>query len=122
MKRASDRQLERALLREVDRAFQRYYHQTLNDIVQDLTLRSIIRHPDPPPDTVLRAIHQTKILEMNSAAPVAVLCNVLERYARGKLGSCTRCGRSIARRNLLQRPSLSMCTRCQKSTASLVPS
>lgn len=117
MKITSDEKLARALLHEMDITFQRFYHQSIRDIVQDLAVHKVLRTPEPSPQTLLRTIRKTGILEMHSAPPVALMRNVLDRYSQGTLGTCTGCGRQIARRDLLSNPAGLVCSRCRKSEA-----
>jgi len=114
MRISSDEKLARALLREMDITFQRFYHQTLRDVVQDLTIHNVLKTSEPSPQTLLRTIRQTGILQMHSASPVAQMRDVLDRYSRGILGTCACCGRLIARKDLLHHPSWLLCTRCRK--------
>lgn len=114
MKITGDKKLERALLHEMDMTFQRFYHQTLRDVVQDLTVHNVLKTPEPSPETLLRTIRQTGILHMHSASPVARMRDVLDRYSRGTLGTCTACSHPIARKDLLHHPSGLLCTRCRK--------
>ncbi|HLE33244.1 MAG TPA: hypothetical protein VJB38_11620 [Bacteroidota bacterium] len=114
MKITTDEKLARALLHEMDVTFQRFYHQSLRDVVQDLAVHNVLRTPEPSPQTLLRAIRRTGILEMHSAPPLARMRDVLDRYTRGTLGTCTGCGRSIARKDLLHNPSGLLCSRCRK--------
>jgi len=114
MRITSDKKLARALLHEMDVTFQRFYHQTLRDVVQDLTIHNVLKTTEPSPQALLRTIRQTGILQMHSASPVARMRDVLDRYSRGQLGQCAGCGRSIARRDLLHHPSWLLCARCRK--------
>ncbi len=121
MRISSDEKLARALLREMDITFQRFYHQTLRDVVQDLTVHNVLKNSEPSPRALLRTIRQTGILHMHPASPVARMRDVLDRYSRGTLGTCSACGRSIARRDLLHHPSWLLCSRCRKKQASQIP-
>lgn len=114
MKVTADEKLERALLHEVDLTLQRFYHQTLRDVVQDLTIHKVLQTPDPPATTLLRTIRRTGILHMRHADQMTRMGDVLDRYVRGTLGTCTRCGRPIARKDLIHRPSILVCSRCRK--------
>jgi len=121
MRITRDEKLARALLNEMDITFQRFYHQTLRDVVQDLTIHNVLKTAEPSPQTLLRTIRQTGILQMHSASPVARMRDVLDRYSRGTLGTCTGCGRPIARRDLLHHPSWLLCARCRKKQPNRVP-
>jgi hypothetical protein len=103
----------RALLHEVDRTFRRYYHQTLTDVVQDLKLRNILRGEDQTPETLLLAIHRTGILQMNPSPTILEMETVLTRFVRGTVDVCTRCGDTIALKDLEQRPTLGLCSKCR---------
>jgi len=118
MKITSDEKLARALLHEMDVTFQRFYHQSLRDVVQDLTVHKVLKSPEPSPQTLLRTIRQTGILHMHSADPIARMRDVLDRYSCGTLGTCTGCARPIARKDLLHHPSGLLCTRCRKKNQS----
>ena len=114
MKITTDEKLARALLHEMDVTFQRFYHQTLRDVVQDLTVHNVLKTAEPSPQKLLRTIRQTGILQMHSASPVVRLRDVLDRYSSGTLGRCTSCSRRIARKDLLHHPSGLLCSRCRK--------
>ncbi len=114
MKITSDEKLARALLHEMDVTFQNVYHQSLSDVVQDLTLHKVLKSSEPSPRSLLRTIRQTGILQMHSATPIARMRELLDRYAKGTLGTCTGCGHTIARKELLHHPSELLCSRCRK--------
>lgn len=114
MKITSDEKLARALLHEMDITFQRYYHQSLRDVVQDLTVHNVLKTAEPSPQNLLRTIRRTGILDMHSGESIARMRDVLDRYTRGTLGTCAGCGRHIARKDLLHNPSGLLCSRCRR--------
>ena len=114
MKTLLDTAVTRALLREVDLTFRRSYHQTLDDVIRDLRIRRVLGSPDPSATTILTALRQTGILEMNSGSTLAGLRRTLDRYAAGLLGICEDCHRPIAQKEIVHRPSLRLCARCRK--------
>ena len=107
--------IARALIREVDSTFQQYGRQTIQEVVQDLVVRNVLRSAHPTDDQVLRVIYQTGVLRMNAAPRMAELHSLLERYTRGQLGLCAHCGRRIEASLLERNPSLTLCRRCQIS-------
>ncbi len=103
----------RAVLHELDIRFQRYYHQSLNDIVQDLQLRNALPTFRATPEVLLSAIYHTGLLQMKSAQPVVEMRDLVARCVRGTLGTCLQCGREIADEELEKNPMRAFCSSCQ---------
>ncbi|MBI2619232.1 MAG: hypothetical protein HYW57_04060 [Ignavibacteriales bacterium] len=113
MNAQSRERIAQALLHEMDLAFQRYYHQSLNDVVQDLTMRNILRGPDPSAEMLLQTIRESGILRMSGSDSVVSMRAALDRYARGTLELCARCGSVIDPAELERHPLASFCSRCR---------
>ncbi len=105
----------RALIREIDGTFQKYGRQTIRDVVQDLVVRNILRSSNPTDEQVLRVLYRTGVLRMSAEPRMAEMHSLLERYTRGQLGLCVRCGGRIGAAVLERTPSRTLCNTCQES-------
>lgn len=105
--------IARALVHEADIRFQRYCHQTLREVVQDLTLRNVLRTPDPSDDHLLRVIGTTGVFRMSAKPGMLEMQQALERYAEGTLGRCLECGHVIALHDLERNLATTLCARCR---------
>lgn len=108
-----NQRLAKALMREIDITVQRYGRQTIQEVVQDLVVRNILKSAHTSDDQVLRTIYQTGVLRMNAAPKMAELHSLLGRYTRGQLGLCADCGRRIPAPLLERSPSRTLCERCE---------
>lgn len=113
MNAQSRERIAQVLLHEMDLAFQRCYHQNLIDIVQDLSRHNLLRSPDPSPEMLLNAIRESGILRLTASNSVTSMRAALDRYARGTMEICVRCGRNIDPDELERHPASSFCPHCQ---------
>ena len=103
-----------SLLREVDARCQRYYHERLTDVVNDLRLHHIEIRPDPSAEELLSVISRNRILDFTTAAPMVELREAIDRLMRGTFGLCVDCGEGIPSETLEQHPTAKLCGRCNK--------
>jgi hypothetical protein len=109
-----------ALLSELDVTLQKYCHQRLNDVVNDLRLRYVNVKPDSSPDEVISVFLQSGVLKTVSAAPIVRLRESLERIRLGTFGLCVSCGRKISAAYLEQNPTTTHCTACDRESQKLM--
>ena len=109
----TDPRIARVLVREADVRMQRYCRQSLREVIQDLTIRNLLRTPDPTDDQLLEAIMETGIFRMNSAAGMAEMQSLLERYSQGTLQACMGCGRTIPAEEFEKNPAQTFCAGCR---------
>jgi len=110
-------QIKEALLRELDHALQRDFRQTLGEILTELKIRNVIKHPTATPDSIFEAICQARILESKSSVSTVQVKAALERITVGRFGLCLRCGRKIPALQLERNPLLETCDSCAKVRA-----
>jgi len=110
--------MAKALIREIDVTYQLYGRQTLQEVIQDLVVRNVLRSLHPTDDQVLRVIYQTGVLRMSAAPKMAEMHLMLERYTRGQLGLCAQCGHRIEASLLERTPSRTLCRHCQAAGGS----
>lgn len=122
MHKQDQQRIVRALVQEINTTLQRYYRQSLKEVVQDLTLRNVFGQP-PSDRQVLKTLYETGVLRLSAFPKAARLHSVLERFSHGTIGFCSRCGSSIDVQRLEKDVSTHLCRKCQhRASARKVPS
>ena len=101
-----------SLLRELDARFQRYYHERLSDIINDLRLHHAEIKPDPNLDELITVIDRNKILDFVSAAPMKEIRETFDRLKHGTFGLCVECRTKLPPDQLEKQPTLRLCSTC----------
>ncbi len=112
--------LARALVRKLDFIFQRYYHQSIQEITTEFELHNAFESVPPTPEQLITVIRSSRILHMRSATPVVEMRDALDRFVSGTLGSCRTCGRRIPSQLLEENPLIATCTECQLELSSRI--
>jgi RNA polymerase-binding transcription factor DksA len=106
--------LKEALLHELDQALQRTYHQRLQEILTDLRIHYAPVSLHPRPDEVASLLVRHGVLQREGTAE---LREAFDRWERGLLGLCTRCGAEIAPDLLQSHPMQALCPRCSAAAS-----
>jgi RNA polymerase-binding transcription factor DksA len=101
-----------SLLRELDARFQRYYHERLSEVINDLRLHHAEIKPDPNLDELISVIDKNRILDFVSAPPMKDLRETFDRLKRGTFGLCVDCGNKLAPELLEKQPTMKLCDGC----------
>lgn len=101
-----------SLLRELDARFQRYYHERLSDVINDLRIHHAEIKPDPNLDELISVIDKNRILDFVSAAPMREIRETFDRLKRGTFGICVQCGNKMPTELLEKEPTLKLCGPC----------
>jgi RNA polymerase-binding transcription factor DksA len=120
MKGKEFQRVKAALLSELDVTLQKYCHQRLNDVVNDLRLRYADVKPDSSPDEVISVFLQSGVLKTISALPMVRLRESFERIRLGTFGLCVSCGRKISAASLEQNPTTTHCASCDRESHKLM--
>ena len=120
MKGKELQRVKAALLSELDVSLQKYCHQRLKDVVNDLRLRHINVKPDSSPDEVFSVFLQSGVLKTMTAAPIVRMRESLERIRMGTFGLCALCGREISAKYLIQNPTTTRCASCDRESQRLM--
>jgi RNA polymerase-binding transcription factor DksA len=120
MKGKELQRVKAALLSELDISLQKYCHQRLKDVVNDLQIRYASIKPDSSPDEVFSAFLQSGVLKTMTAAPIVRMRESLERIRVGTFGLCALCGREISAKYLEQNPTTTHCASCNKESQRLM--
>ena len=120
MKGKELQRVKSALLSELDITLQKYCHQRLNDVVNDLRLRYANVKPDSSPDEVISVLLQSGVLKTISAAPMVRLRESFERIRMGTFGLCVLCGRKISAASLERNPTTTHCAACDQGSQRLM--
>jgi RNA polymerase-binding transcription factor DksA len=120
MKEKEFQRAKAALLSELDVTLQKYCHQRLNDVVNDLRLRYVNVKPDSSPDEVISVFLQSGVLKTISAAPMMRLRESLERIRQGTFGMCVSCGKKISAAYLEKNPTTTHCAACDRESHKLM--
>jgi RNA polymerase-binding transcription factor DksA len=120
MKGKELQRVKAALLSELDVTLQKFCHQRLNDVVNDLRLRYANVKPDSSPEEVISVFLQSGVLNTISAAPIVRLKESFERIRLGTFGLCILCGRKISAKYLEQNPTTTHCASCDRESQRLM--
>jgi DNA-directed RNA polymerase subunit RPC12/RpoP len=112
--------LARMLVRKLDFIFQRYFHQSMQEIAREFEIRGPLARLTQSPEQLLRTIHSSQILRMNTAQPVVEASEALDRFCRGRFGVCDRCGRRIPPEVLEEDLLTTTCPQCQHEVTSKI--
>ena len=120
MKGKELQRVKAALLSELDVSLQKYCHQRLKDVVNDLQIRYASIKPDSSPDEVFSVFLQSGVLKTMTAAPIVRMRESLERIRMGTFGRCVLCGREILAKYLEQNPTTTHCASCDRESQKLM--
>ena len=120
MKGKELQRVKTALLSELDISLQKYCHQRLKDVVNDLQIRYASIRPDSSPDEVFSVFLQNGVLKTMTAAPIVRMRESLERIRMGTFGLCALCGREISAKYLIQNPTTTHCASCDRESQRLM--
>ena len=114
--------VKEALLRQLDHTLQRDFRQTLSEVLTELNIRNAVGQQVRSPDSILRAIKQSRILDCKATYEVLQLRAALDRVIVGKFGLCIRCGRKIPAPDLERNPLQDYCSSCTRRRSQILPS
>jgi len=103
---------EQTLLRELDSRLQVSWHETLQDVINDLRIRWVDLKPDAQPDEVITAIHSYRLLDFETTQPLLEIRDTIQRIKQGTFGSCAGCGQEISGEILETQPNTKLCSSC----------
>ena len=109
------REFDRAkhsLLRELDARFQRYYHERLSEVINDLRIHHAEIKPDPDLDDLISVIDKNRILDFIPAPPMKELRETFARLKNGTFGFCVECGGKLPAEHLEKEPTTKLCSSC----------
>lgn len=114
MEKTNFHTIKRALLREVDRALWKNYHQNLSELLNDISIRRFSTPSTSTADDVLRTIRSSGVFAAADNQKMRDLQDALQRIESGTFGLCLRCGRDIPVAILEHDPTIRYCTACQR--------
>lgn len=112
--------VQRALLDELDLIMNYYFHQGVDDVMNDLYCQCSYIDNNPRPDIVLRTIHKSGVLYQRSDKPMQQIRDALLRYVQGTLGICRRCGNEIPGDILRDTPTTDLCPSCVEEMGNML--
>jgi RNA polymerase-binding transcription factor DksA len=104
--------VQRSLLGELNLVLKHYFHQNVNDIMNDLYCQSKNIDHTVDPDKVIRAIYRSGLLYQNSDKILSQIRNAVARFVHGEYGMCSKCGGEIASVQLMNAPTADLCSHC----------
>lgn len=104
--------VQQSLLQELNLVTRYYFHQSIDDIMNELRCQSSCVQNTSHPDVILKTIYQSGILYQRSDKIVSQIRNAVARYVRGTYGRCAQCGGEIPLAQLMNTPSSDLCTAC----------
>jgi RNA polymerase-binding transcription factor DksA len=120
MKNKELQTVKSALLKELDVTFQKYCHQRLKDVMNELSIRYVNIRPDSSPDDIFSVVLQSGVLKTISAPPMIHMRESLERLRMGTFGLCKMCGREISAKYLQKNPTTNLCELCISESKKLI--
>ena len=120
MKGKELQRIKAALLSELDVTLQKYCHQRLTDVVNELQIHYASIKPDSSPDEVFSVFLQSGVLRTMTAAPIVRMRESLERIRKGTFGLCVTCGRNISPAYLEKNPTTTRCASCDRESQRLM--
>lgn len=109
-----DNSVQQSLLAELNLAMRYYFHQNVDDIMNDLHCQSRSFRNTNRPDAILRTIGQSGVLYQHSDKILVQIRNAVNRFVQGELGYCSECGGDISPSQLTQAPTGELCEKCIK--------
>lgn len=108
------RKIKKILLKELDTALIRSYHQSLNEILNDLYVRGTISRMDTTAEGVFSALKSSRLLDFSDMDEIVEFRDVMRRIDNGTFGKCACCSRHIPIRVLSKHPTIPFCPLCEK--------
>jgi RNA polymerase-binding transcription factor DksA len=108
---------KQSLLKELDANFQKHFHVTLSEVINDLRLHYGEITVDPSLDEVFVVIDRTKLLNFVASPSIYELRDSIHRISAGTFGICVACKHSIATDILESTPNATLCPSCSQRVA-----
>lgn len=112
MNRTVKKNIEEKLLHEIDSLFQKYYYQTLDEVITELRLRCIVARSTKEPGNILIDLYRSGILNSSSNTQMKMMRNTIGKLEKNTYGLCSGCGQSIPEEWLLKNPFVEYCSYC----------
>jgi len=113
-------EVKNSLLQELNLVTRYYFHQSVDDIMNDLHCQSKCVEYSSQADVILKTIHNSGVLFQRSDKIITQVRDAVARYVRGTYGVCVRCGNTISKTQLVEAPTRSMCNTCIGENYSVV--
>lgn len=108
--------VQQSLMHELNLVMRHYFHQNIDEVMNELHCQSTYVENTTKPDIVLKTIHQSGILFQRSDKIISQIRNAIARYANGTYGWCSQCSGKIPQAQLRHTPTCDRCPDCiQKS-------
>lgn len=112
--------VQQSLLQEVNLVTRHYFHQSIDEIMNDLHCRSNCVQNTTQPDAILKTIYHSGVLFQRSDKIVSQVRDAVARYVHGTYGRCENCGGEIPSSQLVDTPTCNLCPRCIRDRYSSV--
>jgi RNA polymerase-binding transcription factor DksA len=106
------RKLGERLLDEAGNVLEICCRQTLDEVITDLRIRSIIDKDAREPADLLYGLHSSKIFYLLTDEPAIHIRNAITRYINNEFGQCKNCKALIPESWLLRSPLVEYCPQC----------
>ncbi len=105
-------EVQYSLMHELNLVMQFYFHQSIDDIIDELRYQSHCIGNPSQPDAILKTIYHSGVLYQRSDKIVSQMRNAIARYVRGTYGLCIQCGENIPVLQLMNTPTTDLCADC----------
>ncbi len=105
-------EVQYSLVHELNLVMQFYFHQSIDDIMDELRCQSHCIGNSSQPDAILKTIYHSGVLYQRSDKIVSQMRNAVARFVRGTYGLCLQCGGAIPQLQLLNTPTTDVCIDC----------
>ena len=104
--------IKRTLLKEIDLAVWRQFHQTLPEVLNELYIHRFSFQADVTGEDALRVINKSGVLDFCADQSTKDMKDALKRLEQGTFGQCLRCGKELPAGLLEKNPTARFCAHC----------
>ena len=104
--------INQSLVSEVEKIVWRNYHQTLSEVLNDLSVHRFSYVTSPAGNDALRVVSKSGVLDALTDERSRTVVETLRRLEKGTFGRCLRCVKELSASLLEQEPTARYCLAC----------
>jgi RNA polymerase-binding transcription factor DksA len=108
-------EVQQSLVRELNLMMRHYFHQSVDEVINELHCQSTCFKYSTEPGEILKTIYQSGILYQRSDKIVSQLRDAVSRFVRGTYGRCSQCNAEIPQSVLMSTPTSDLCPECART-------
>ncbi len=106
------KQLGEKLLQEAGKILEKYCHQTLDEVINDLRIRCLIDRDAEDAVSLIYGLHASKLFYQLHSEAVVYVRDAMARFVNGEIGFCKNCNYTIPQEWLMRNPMIEYCSHC----------